>query len=205
MKIKLWSIVVLFSMVLILAACGNADNDQNEQENTDQEKTEQGMEASVQPSSEGVQAEAILINGEGEEIGKAMLEQTKEGVNITLQASKLTPGVHGFHIHEKGICNPPDFKTAGGHFNPTNAKHGFNVEGGPHAGDLPNIEVKEDGTVEVEVTAKMVTLEKGKENSLLKEGGTALVIHSGADDYESQPAGDAGERVACGVIKGKGE
>src|SRR5699024_7499207 len=100
-----------------------------------------------------------------------------------------------------GACETPDFESAGDHYNPTDANHGFDDPDGPHAGDLENIEVSEDGTVSAERTADMVTLEEGQDNTLFTEDGTALVIHSEADDYESQPSGDAGDRIACGVIE----
>jgi superoxide dismutase, Cu-Zn family len=113
----------------------------------------------------------------------------------------LVPGKHGLHIHEAAICEGPDFKTAGAHFNPTNKKHGFENTKGPHAGDLPNLSVSTEGTVTADMVAKNVTLEEGKPNSLLKPGGTSLIIHSGPDDYHTDPAGNSGSRVACGKIQ----
>src|SRR5699024_11375760 len=89
-----------------------------------------------------------------------------------------------FHIHEKGVCDPPDFESAGEHFNPTNAKHGFDHPKGPHAGDLPNLKVEKDGTAKATYVAEMVTLEKDKKNSLIGDDGTSLVIHADADDYK---------------------
>lgn len=126
----------------------------------------------------------------------------KRMVFVNFSLSGMAPGEHGFHIHETGSCEQPDFESAGGHYNPTDANHGMDDPEGPHAGDMKNIEVSEDGTVNTEVTADMVTLEEGQDNTLFTEDGTALVIHSGADDYETQPSGDAGDRIACGVIGG---
>ncbi|MCR8657172.1 superoxide dismutase family protein [Paenibacillus endoradicis] len=141
-----------------------------------------------------------IINTEGKNIGTASLVQDDENVRIHVQAAHLTPGVHGIHIHENGLCDPPDFKTAGGHFNPINHQHGFNNEKGFHNGDLPNIEVSSDGTVDVELVTSVVTLKKGEANSLLKKKGTSLIIHADPDDYVTDPAGNSGARIACGVI-----
>src|SRR5690606_6773260 len=105
------------------------------------------------------------------------------------------------HIHETGKCDPPEFKTAGAHFNPSEKQHGFNNPKGFHSGDLPNIEVNEDGSVNVEIITAAVTLEKKKPNSLLKKGGTSLIFHEKADDYITDPAGNSGARIACGIIK----
>ncbi len=159
--------------------------------------------ASVQkhnPSS----ATAALINTDGEKIGQADFRETKDGVQISLQASGLRPGMHAIHIHEKGMCLRPDFKSAEGHFNPFGKAHGFDNKKGSHAGDLPNIEVQPDGTVKTRLLAAHVTLQSGKINSLLTKTGTALVIHDKPDDYYTDPAGDAGSRVACGVIQPAG-
>lgn len=142
-----------------------------------------------------------IINTKGDQIGKATLTQNADLVKIHIEASQLTPGSHGIHIHETGKCDPPDFKTAGAHFNPSEKKHGFNNPQGFHGGDLPNIEVNEDGTVNVEIVTAAVTLEKKKPNSIIKKGGTTLIIHADADDYITDPAGNSGERIACGAIK----
>lgn len=142
-----------------------------------------------------------LINQEGRQVATATLsEQKTGGVKIKLEGDNLPPGVHGFHIHDRAVCVPPDFESAGAHYNPTNSKHGFDHPEGPHAGDLENITVSEDGTVFVEVEAPLVTLNPDGENTLFTDEGTTLVIHAEPDDYISQPAGNAGARIACGVI-----
>lgn len=141
-----------------------------------------------------------IINTVGKNIGTASFVQDNENVRIHVQATQLTPGVHGIHIHENGQCDPPDFKSAGGHFNPINHQHGFDNPKGFHNGDLPNIEVSSDGTIDVELVTSVVTLKKGEANSLLKKKGTSLVIHADADDYVTDPAGNSGARIACGVI-----
>ncbi len=150
-------------------------------------------------SAEGIQAP--LINTDGDEIGKVALSEGKGGVTIHVEAQKLSPGEHGFHIHEKGECTPPNFESAGGHFNPTKREHGFDNPKGFHLGDLPNIDVEEDGTINAVVTNIDVTLQQGKENSILDEDGSAIVVHEKADDYKTDPAGNAGDRIACAVLK----
>jgi superoxide dismutase, Cu-Zn family len=141
------------------------------------------------------------LNTQGKAIGKAELTEGVNGVQVKVEAASLTPGEHGLHFHQIGKCDAPDFKSAGDHFNPQGKKHGTANPEGPHAGDLPNLVVGTDGKAAVTVTTKLVTLAAGKPNSLLKTGGTALVIHEKADDYKTDPSGNSGARIACGVIQ----
>ncbi len=138
---------------------------------------------------------------DGNPVGKVVLTENNDGVSFFISLKNLPPGIHAFHVHENGSFELPDFKKAGGHFNPFNREHGLNNPKGAHAGDLPNIWVKEDGTCEDLIITDAVTFEEGKKNSLLKEGGTSIIIHMGADDHVTDPAGDAGKRIAGGIIK----
>lgn len=145
-------------------------------------------------------AAAAFINPDGEQIGNATLKQTPHGVLISVELAGIAPGQHGFHIHETGRCDPQDgFKSAGAHYAPRGNRHGLLDPDGPHAGDMPNQFVGPSGTFSVQVLNTNVTLESGT-GTLFDEDGSALVIHSGPDDYKSQPAGNAGDRIACGVI-----
>ena len=144
-------------------------------------------------------ANAVLLNPAGEEIGTVALEQLERGVRIFVQAERLPAGVHAFHIHQTGRCDPPDFQSAGGHFNPTEEQHGWNNPQGYHAGDLPNAQVHADGTLAVEHFTDAVTLGAG-DTSIFDDDGAAIVMHEGADDYLTDPAGAAGARIACGVL-----
>lgn len=175
-----------------LTACGDEKPKLAEDAGTDLSETKP-MEGEYSTSVD-------LIGNDGKSVGTVELLQNDNGVMVKLQAEGLPPGQHGIHFHEKGTCETPDFESAGGHFNPTDASHGLEHDEGPHAGDLPNIEVSEDGTIDTEFLAKNVTLTLGEDNSLLQEGGTALVIHAGEDDGKSQPSGDSGERIVCGEI-----
>jgi Cu-Zn family superoxide dismutase len=144
-------------------------------------------------------ASADIKNAAGETVGEAVLEQRDDGVQITVTLTGLSPGPHAFHIHETGRCDPP-FESAGGHFNPTGKQHGKDNPQGPHLGDLPNLDVPQSGRVKAQVTVKDVTLAGGR-HALLDADGAAVVVHEGADDYKSDTAGNAGERLACGVIR----
>ena len=142
---------------------------------------------------------ATLYNAQGKEVGTALLSEGSEGVNILLKVHDLPPGPHGFHIHAIGKCDPPDFASASGHFNPQGKKHGVKNPEGAHAGDLPNLLVGPDGTAKIGFIVPGVTLGLGS-TSLFHSGGTALVIHANQDDEMTDPAGGAGARIACGVM-----
>jgi Cu-Zn family superoxide dismutase len=122
-----------------------------------------------------------------------------DGVRFSGKLTDLPPGPHGFHIHENGKCDAPDFESAGGHFNPTGKHHGDKNPDGPHAGDLGNIGVRANGMIDVSVLATGVTLQSGA-NSLLKPGGTSLVLHESPDDAMTDPSGNSGARIACGIL-----
>ncbi|MEZ4381083.1 MAG: superoxide dismutase family protein [Nannocystaceae bacterium] len=153
-------------------------------------------------------ASATLRDRDGNVAAEANLYRDHDGnVMIALKVLDLPPGMHGFHIHETGDCSAPDFSSAGGHFNPGGlAEHGVDENGmeavdGPHRGDLPNIKVDADGTTAYKIKAEGVNLDDEGIYSLLDGSGTALVIHADADDYVTDPAGNSGPRIACGVIK----
>ena len=143
-------------------------------------------------------AHAELRNADGKTIGHATLTEGSNGVLIHVELTGAAAGVHAFHIHAVGQCTPP-FTSAGGHFNPAQRQHGLVNPPGHHAGDLPNVTVPESGALTLDVFADGVTLGSGS-TSLFDADGSALVMHGGADDYRSDPAGNAGPRIACGVI-----
>lgn len=145
-------------------------------------------------------ATANFINTEGRTLGDVDLTQIESGVLVSARASRLPPGEHGFHFHETGECGPKTaFKSAGDHYAPGGRKHGLDTAGGPHAGDMPNQIVDEHGNLRVNLLNTRVSL-TGGDAPLLDDDGSALVVHAGADDYRSQPSGDAGDRIACAEI-----
>jgi len=144
-------------------------------------------------------ASALMKSAEGKEMGSLSLVQTRAGVSISGTLRGVEPGIHAFHIHAVGKCEPP-FKSAGGHFNPHGSPHG-KKGGGPHAGDMDNIPVLDSGPLEINVVNSQVTLNTNGRHSLFDADGSAIVFHAEEDDYSSQPSGAAGGRIACGVIK----
>lgn len=145
-------------------------------------------------------AKAELRDAKGVNVGTATLTETQESIKIALKVSDLPPGTHGFHIHTAGQCEAPDFKSAGGHFNPHGKKHGAKSPESYHAGDLANLVVQPDGSAKVEALNKLVTLGTG-DGSLFQPAGTAIVIHADPDDEITDPTGNAGTRIACGIIE----
>lgn len=146
-------------------------------------------------------ARAVLKDAKGATVGTATLVAERDGgVFVMLQVQGLPPGTHAFHVHAVGKCDPPDFQTAGPHFNPTGKKHGTKNPEGHHLGDLPNVEVSASGNGEARAVVKGASLAAGPA-SLFGPQGTALVVHQNPDDEMTDPAGNAGARIACGVIE----
>jgi Cu-Zn family superoxide dismutase len=160
------------------------------------------LAAAVASAQTPVKATATLKNAQGEVVGTATLAHTVRGTAVTINGTftKLPPGTHAIHVHTVGSCTAPDFSSAGGHFNPGGKQHGSENPKGPHAGDLPNFEVDAKGKGDISFAVPDMTLNDGP-NSLFHPGGTALVIHANADDNKTDPAGNAGPRIACGVIE----
>lgn len=137
-----------------------------------------------------------LVNASGQTIGSVRAWQTAGGITFRINASGLAHGVHGVHVHAVGKCDPPDFASAGPHWNPTGKKHGMNNPAGPHAGDLPNVVVAANG-----VLGATLVLSAANMASLIDADGAALVIHAAADDNITDPSGNSGARIACAVLQ----
>ena len=140
-------------------------------------------------------AMARLFDREGRNVGQVLLTETPHGTLLHAHLRDLPPGEHGFHVHAVGTCIPP-FTSAGGHLDPTGAEHGL-ADAGRHAGDMPNLHVPATGALEQEIHNAALTLD----DALFDADGSAIVIHAGADDYRTNPAGAAGRRIACGVVE----
>lgn len=177
--------MTILSPLLILAACNN--------------QAEEAAPSDVAPDSFEM-LRADIKNGDGESIGEAIIGNDNGTLLLDLTVSALTPGSHGFHIHTVGSCETPDFKSAGGHWNPLGAEHGIENPNGSHAGDLPNLDVDENGNATL-VQFSLGEMASGAAGTLVDEDGGAIVIHADADDLSSDPSGNAGARVACGVLE----
>lgn len=156
---------------------------------------------SGQAPAQSISASANMINRDEVEVGTVTFNTTRSGMlQMIVELTGLPPGPHGFHVHETGECTVDGgFESAGGHYAGDHS-HGIESDGGPHPGDFPNVHAAENGVVKLEFFTDRLSLDGG-DNPLMDEDGSAVVVHSGADDYASQPSGDAGDRIACGVIR----
>lgn len=174
--------LVTFAATLALAGCSHLENI---------------FKGAAEGALAGPRAE--LRDAQGRDVGTVTFEQTPNGLLVRGDFRNLPPGTHALHIHTTGACVAPEFTSAGGHFNPFNRQHGMRNQNGPHAGDLPNVEIGTDGTGHAEVLATYASLNEGPGN-ILDSDGSAVVVHASADDHRSDPAGNAGARIACGVV-----
>jgi len=185
----------LLAAGLFLSACGGKSGDapvgMSNEAVTDGEGNASGA------SEDG--AITVLANAEGIPVGEARFTQKADGILVEIAANGLAPGEHGAHVHMTGRCDPPDFKSAGGHWNPAEHQHGLKNPAGAHMGDLPNLQIGADGKGELSFTIPGAKIHDGA-NPLLDADGAAMVIHADPDDMMSDPAGNAGGRIACGVI-----
>lgn len=185
---RVWSIMAI-PMVLAISACGSPD-EAPAVEDEAAVATDDTMPAATQAA-----ATANLQTAEGAEAGTATVSARNDGLLLSLQVRGLPPGEHGAHVHTTGKCDAPSFESAGGHWNPAEKEHGLENPAGQHAGDMPNLVVAEDGSGTLEYQLKGGTAE-----GLLDADGAAMVIHAGADDQQTDPSGDSGARIACGVF-----
>jgi len=147
------------------------------------------------PVAGGARASAVLMTPAGAQVGRATVTEVAGGARVTVDGRALPPGTHGFHLHTVGRCDAPDFASAGGHWNPTGAKHGSINPAGPHGGDLPNLMVDTGGRGTIGAVLPGATVA-----ALLDADGTAVIIHAAADDLQTDPSGNSGGRIACGVL-----
>lgn len=141
-------------------------------------------------------AVADLMTANGQSVGRATATAMSDGIQIVVEGRNMPPGAHGAHVHTVGRCDAPTFETAGGHWNPMAKKHGMENPAGPHAGDMPNLDVGTDGS-----GVLTVTLPGGTFDGLLDADGSAMMIHAGPDDMRTDPSGNSGSRIACGVFR----
>lgn len=156
---------------------------------------------SFDESPTAVIANAAIQDAQGKIVGLVSFREVRQGVRVDVKVTGLPDGTHGIHIHAVGKCDPPDFASAGGHFNPAGGVHGLPGTPTAHAGDLPNIVVGKDGKGTLLFYDPLISLNKAQSNGLTFGGGTAVIVHANVDDGKTDPAGNSGPRIACGIVK----
>lgn len=179
--------------LLVVAACSGGPESGKSSATPDPEPFLAAMTAE--------RAQAGLTNAQAAAVGIATFQEDRLGVRVDLSVRGLPAGKHGVHVHAVGKCEPPAFTTAGGHFNPAGRVHGTLSTNGPHAGDLGNLEVKADGTGTATFFTPHLSTGPANPNSVLLGGGLSIVVHASADDDKTDPSGNSGDRIACGLIK----
>lgn len=189
--------LICLATTISLAACGGpATTDQARNDGTPPGELPAGTASNMVPEVSPPGATAQLRTAEGAMAGTARVSQMGDGLEIRLAVENLPSGEHGVHVHGVGKCDAPTFETAGGHWNPADTRHGLENPQGQHAGDMPNLTVGEDGRGSLTYSLKGGTLAQ-----LMDSDGAAFVVHAGRDDQKTDPAGDSGARIACGVFE----
>jgi Cu-Zn family superoxide dismutase len=183
----------LLVAALLVAACGGGPTSGRSS------ATEDPSTFLAAPSNQ--RANAALLDKDGKPVGSANFAEDRVGVRVELRVVGLPEGKHGVHVHAVGRCEAPSFDSAGAHFNPAGKVHGTRSTNGPHAGDLGNIEVKSDGSGLLSHVTPHLSLQPGASHNIAAAGGLSLVLHAQEDDDRTDPSGNSGPRIACGIIK----
>jgi superoxide dismutase, Cu-Zn family len=147
-----------------------------------------------------------MTSADGKDVGTISLTEKKGGVDFKLDLMNLSPGEHAIHVHQNPKCDPPTYASSGFHLNPNGKMHGMKNPDGPHDGDIPvNLKVSSDGTDKSSFVVKTLSLDPAAPNSVFANGGTSIIIHASADDMETDPGGNSGPRIACGIILAPGK
>jgi len=161
-----------------------------------------GAQTSQTPAKATNEVKVKLTNSQGQPAGVVIFKPVKKGVKMTVKLENISFGEHAVHIHEHAVCDAPDFKAAGGHFNPSGKHHGFENPEGHHNGDTPgNVSVGENHKGEASWVLTDISMDPNLPNSIFANGGTSVVVHEHADDEKTDPSGNSGNRIACGVVK----
>jgi Cu-Zn family superoxide dismutase len=201
---RTYALTTLASL-LVLASCSASETPPNDHSGTAQKAAQAPSHGSAYAGKadlDGKTRSFVINSGSGQALGEVALTPTRAGsTHVNIKIAGISPGMHAMHFHETGKCEGPDFKSAGGHFNPSGADHGMDMPNGPHAGDMMNIEIAADGTGELTlVNDRLAITAGGALPALMDADGAALIIHEKADDFKSQPSGAAGARIGCALI-----